>query len=90
MGGAMRRGAFALLEILAVLVIIMVLYYTVMKLNSFKNRTQLDRQTEQAVKDAGINTENYITIKNSMKDKIEQINQQHAKDLGDFGEKAGQ
>ena len=75
------RRAFALLEIIAVLAVIMMLMYTAYRLNPRKNNPQFDKQTEAAAQGAGINTQNYITIKESMKDKIDQINQQHTKDL---------
>jgi hypothetical protein len=79
------RRAFALLEIVAVVVVIMMLMYVALRLNPRKNKPQYDRQTEAAVQGAGINTQNYITIKESMKDKVDQITQQHSQDLDAAG-----
>lgn len=72
------RG-FALIELLIVLVIIAFIIFKM--LNNYYKRPALDKSTQIIMSEQGIDTANYSSIKDSIKNKLQHINAEHKADL---------
>lgn len=67
-----KGGVFSLIELLLVLAII--LFFSYKALNSYFKKPDLDKNTEKALSQQGINTSNYGTILNSTRSQVQDIN----------------
>jgi uncharacterized protein YneF (UPF0154 family) len=74
------KGGFGFIEILIVLAIVCFIFYKIMNLY-FKKGPVINKETEKALSEQGIDTANYKTITDSTREKIEGIQTQHFKEL---------
>lgn len=70
------KKGFALIEITISLVIIAILYYIVA--NTYFKKTKMDKETERALSEHGIDTSSSKAFIESTKNKVEEINKQQA------------
>ena len=74
------KGGFAFIELFLVIVIILFLFYKVINLY-FKKTPTINKETEKSLSEQGINTTNYKTIVDSTKERIQNVETQHMKEL---------
>ena len=68
------RNCFALIELLITLIIISCLSYLSFKFY-FKRPVVTDQETQKALKEEHIDTSNYVTTMNSLKSKVNEVNE---------------
>jgi len=71
---------FGFIGILLVLAIICFLFYKVMNLY-FKKTPTINKETQKTLSEQGINTANYKSIVDSTREKVQDIQAQHFKEL---------
>jgi len=73
------KTGFMLIELLVVLAIIMFIVFKVWDI--YFKRPALSKETQKVMSEQGVDTTNYKTISNSMKNKVEDIQSQHINEL---------
>jgi hypothetical protein len=71
-----HRGFASMIGLLFALAIVLFIFYILF--NTYFKRTSMDKSTEKAVQEQGINTANYGTIIDSTRNKIKDIEKQAA------------
>ncbi len=74
------KNGFAFIELLLVIAIILFLFYKVINLY-FKKTPTINKETEKALSEQGIDTTNYKSIVGSTREKIQDIQTQRIKEL---------
>lgn len=77
------KAGFGFIEILLVLVIVLFLFYKVINFY-FKKAPTINKETEKALSEQGINATNYKSIIDTTRNKIKNIQTQHLNELNNI------
>jgi len=78
----MKKTGFMLIELLVVLAIIMFIAFKVF--NVYFKKPSLDKETQKVISGQGIDTTSYQSVIDSSKKKLQDIQDQHMKELNNI------
>lgn len=83
-----RKGYFALLGLIVSLAVALIIVFILFNINS--SHPIINKDTKKTFLEQGIDTSNYQAIKESTKNKMEEINRQYEKQLNSISSEADQ